>query len=156
MGYKVHCSSCGSINGAGNILKLMNRHIDELGRLRCIKCRSTDAYIPMVSELQEPGRVWRRFVKGVVRIPTSSPTYSPFVFLCADVAGGQVRAFHFNYYKDTRPLGGRLKQGHGPGGAPVLRRKELFHLLEQLGNLGAITPGNLRKVAKRIQRQGAG
>lgn len=38
----------------------------------------------------------------------------------------------FSYYKDTRPEGGRLKLGYGPGGPPVLDKDQVKRLIKEL------------------------
>jgi len=102
------------------------------------------------SPLQEKGEIWERWIKGIIRIKTDYETYSPYIFLTADTEDGQVNGIHFNYYKDTRSQGGRLKHGHGPGGASVLNKAELLVLLEKLILFGCISVAEIDGLLKRI------
>ncbi len=54
-----------------------------------------------------------------------------------------------NYYKDTRGSGGRLKHGHGPGGAPALAKDECLDLIEKLVANGFLRVSDLRRLASR-------
>ena len=80
----------------------------------------------------------------MVRITTDFETYCPYVFLTAQEKDGEVDGIHFNYYKDTRPGGGKLKHGHGPGGAPVFSKSELLQLLKKLITYGCFSSEDLR------------
>jgi microsomal dipeptidase-like Zn-dependent dipeptidase len=73
------------------------------------------------------------------------------VFLNSATPEGEVRGIHFNYFKDTRPQGGSLKHGHGPGGAPVVSKDELLSLIVDLSQHGVITAEDVEDVAQRIR-----
>ncbi len=116
MGYLLACAErgCGQKTWVGNIVNLIDGHTQESGWLRCAECGGR-AHIHRESDLQEGGK-WPRWIKGIIKIPTGVKTWAPYVFLLSDTESGPVSAVHFGYYKDTRPQGGRLKHGHGPGG----------------------------------------
>ena len=141
MGYTIQCRSvnCKKETWATNIVTLIKDHTDKDGKIKCLSCGSADAYIYQESKLQEKGEIWKRFVKGVIPITTDFETYTPYVFLTAQKEDGEIDGIHFNYYKDTRNEGGRLKHGHGPGGAPVFSKGELFQLLNKLIAYGCLT-----------------
>jgi hypothetical protein len=129
---------------------LIQEHTSEQGKMRCSRCGRASAYIKRESALQEKGEVWHRCIKGVIPITTEFPTYTPYVFLTAESETDKPSGIHFNYYKDTRP-GGRLKHGHGPGGAPVFSHAELLQLLVKLGRAGFIHAKDLEKTAREIR-----
>jgi len=99
--------------------------------------------------MQEKGEEYSRYILGVVRISTWEPTYSPYIFLNASEENGEADHIHFNYYKDTRSTGGSLKQGHGPGGAPVLGKKEMLDLIATLIKSGFLNKTELRECLDR-------
>jgi hypothetical protein len=139
MAYWFHCRECSSDTWTANIVDLFNNHTNASGRFVCSNCKSTDTYIYKRSELREPGEIWERWIKGAIRIDSESETYSPYVFLTADTEDGDITGLHFNYYKDLRPQGGRLKSGAGPGGGPVLGVEDIFHILRHIIEIGALT-----------------
>jgi hypothetical protein len=115
------------------------------------------AYVKRESALQEKGKVWRRRIRAVISITTDFPTYTPYVFLTAETETGEPSGVHFNYYKDTRRrAGGRLKHGHGPGGAPVFSRAELLQLLVKLGRARFIKAADLERAAHEIRATSVG
>lgn len=139
MAYRFHCRECDSDTWVKNIDELFKKHTDSSGRFICHKCKSTDTYIHKSNDLQEPGEIWERWIKGVIRINTEYPTYFPYVFLIADKEDGDINGWQCNYYKDLRSQGGRLKPGAGPGGSPVLAVEDLFHILRHLLEVGVLT-----------------
>lgn len=139
MGYPIKCKDCGRETWAPNIVDLIKDYTEKNGKIKCI-CGSTNASIYQESNLQEKGQTWKRWIKGNIPIKTDVETYRPYVFLTAQTEDGEVDGIHFNYYKDTRnEEGGRLKHGHGPGGAPVFSKDEFFQLLEKLVDYGCIS-----------------
>lgn len=52
--------------------------------------------------------------------------------------GSPVKHVWFSYYKDLRPSG-RLKLGYGPGGPPLLGKREVMILLRKLVDLQYVT-----------------
>lgn len=154
MAYKIECRDCGKVTTAGNIVWLLREyHTDNAGRIKCKECGSTNAHIHSRSKLQEEGQVWERYTQAVVRIETGVKTYSPYVFLNSAEPDGEVRDIHFNYYKDTSGQGGKLKHGHGPGGAPVLSKEMLLNLLVDLSEHDVITAEDVEDVARRIRKR---
>jgi len=142
MGYQIICTNpkCKQLTWANNIIDLIEKHTDERGRIKCTECGSANAHVFKESRLQEKGETWRRYIRGVITIKTEYKTYTPYIFLTSQTETGEIDGIHFNYYKDTRrKKGGRLKHGHGPGGAPVLTKDELFQLLKKLINYGCLT-----------------
>ena len=155
MAYEITCPRCRHSTWARNIVDLIEKHTNEAGRLVCETCKQPNAYIYRSSKLQEQGQTWDRWIKGVIRIETLVPTYSPYVFLTADGPQGsesEVNGIHFNYYKDTRADGGALKHGHGPGGAPVLSPGELLALVKALTASGIYSVNELKALVTESQR----
>lgn len=150
MGYLIQCfaEGCGETTWANNIVELINEHSTNTGMLRCTACGGFQAYIYKESALQEKGETWPRWIRGVIRIDTGIETYSPYVFLTAEGKDAAVSGIHFNYYKDTRPQGGKLKHGHGPGGAPVLDKKDFFQLIRKLIASGVISNDEIGQLAE--------
>lgn len=150
MGYSIKCTSCGQNTWAENIVNLINEHKEKNGKIKCTACGSSNASIYQESSLQEKGEIWERYIKGVIPIETEFETYTPYIFLTAQTENGEIDGIHFNYYKDTRKDGGKLKHGHGPGGAPVFSKDELFQLLEKLVSYGCLSKQDLAKFIERI------
>ena len=151
MSYDVQCRDCKKTTWAANIVDLLKDHTNQKGRFLCDQCRGTNTFIYRKSKLQEEGDVWHRWIKGVICIETGVTTYSPYIFLTADAEDGPITGLHFNYYKDTRPhKNGRLKHGHGPGGAPVLGNKDLFVIIEQLVSLGILSKDEVKTFANGL------
>ena len=94
--------------------------------------------------------MWTRWIKGV--IPIEKASYFPYVFLTADSEDGPVKGLHFHYYKDTRPTGGKLKHGHGPGGPPVLGVKDVFVIVKHLLNCGILNAEDVRREMEDLQK----
>lgn len=143
--YPIKCGSenCRKPTKAWDIVDLIENHTEKNGKIKCTECGSTNASILQESKLQERGENWKRYIKGVIRIKTDVETYHPYIFLTASEENGEIDGIHFNYYKDTRNEGGRLKHGHGPGGAPVFSKGELFQLLDKLNDYGCISKNDM-------------
>ena len=152
MAYKIQCRSCKKDTWAANIVDLLKEHTDPLGHFICANCDDTDTYIYRESTLQENGEVWERWIKGVIQIDSGIETYCPYVFLTADSEDGRPTGLHFHYYKDTRPQGGNLKHGHGPGGPPVLGINDMFTILEHLVAIRAVSADDIRDFANRLKK----
>jgi hypothetical protein len=152
MAYQIKCKSCGADTWAGNVVDLFTDCANSQGRFVCSKCKGVDTFIHRISALQEgPDEFWERWIKGVIRIDSGYATYSPYIFLTSDTEDGPITGLHFNYYKDTRSqAGGRLKHGHGPGGAPVLGTDDLFTILRHLVASGIISKGKIHEFANSL------
>lgn len=149
MGYLIKCSSCHQQTWAPNIINLIKEHTENSGKIKCIGCGSSNASVYRESKIQEKEEYWRRYIKGVIPIKTEFETYTPYIFLTAQAEDGEVNGIHFNYFKDTRNEGGgKLKHGHGPGGAPVFSKDELFQLLEKLIDYGFIKEDEISNLSK--------
>ena len=139
MAWEIRCldGNCTSPGWAANIVDLIQQRRDEAGWLLC-RCGGK-GYVKKAFDLQEKGEQWEPFVRGIVVLGDPGETYQPFVFL---VSHGEPtaapKAVWFSYYKDLRPEG-RLKLGHGPGGAPVLDAIDVVALCRRLIDLGCIT-----------------
>lgn len=134
-GYLIKCGSkkCGEQTWAANIVDLINEHTEKNGKIQCTACGGLKASVNRESVLQEKGETWSRYIQGVIPIKTGHETYTPYVLLTAQSENGQLDGIHFNYFKDTRnEEGGSLKHGHGPEGAPVFSKQELFQLFDKL------------------------
>lgn len=139
--YTIKCYSekCKKETWAANIIDLIDNYTVN-GKIKCGSCGSTNASIFQESKLQEKGEKWGRYIIGVIPIKTDWATYTPYVFLTAPTENGEINGIHFNYFKDTRNQeGGKLKHGHGPGGAPVLSKDEFFQLIEKLIDFGCLS-----------------
>jgi hypothetical protein len=159
MSYDIECEECEDYTYAKNIVDLIDNHTDENGFFVCEHCsKSKKTFIHKESEMQEKRgqkrRCWERWIKGVVKIDSGIKTFSPYVFYIADDKNAKPSEFrlHFNYYKDTRPQGGSLKHGHGPGGAPVLEQENLFFIIEYLIKIKALSINDLKKFIKRLEK----
>lgn len=117
---------------------LGNYRDQESGWFLC-KCNER-GYVRKEYPLQEEGEIWKPILKGAIRLGDEESTYQPFVFFVVynqhDVLGDIIDDVWFSYYKDTRPDGGRLKLGYGPGGPPVLGQESIGRLYEYLFGLG--------------------
>lgn len=150
MPYQIQCRTCQAATWADNVVTLLDDHTGPTGRFNCANCNGTDRYIYKSSELQEEGEVWKRWIKGVIRIHSGIPTYSPYIFLTADTEDGDINGLHVHYYKDTRPAGGRLKHGHGPGGPPVLGLNDLFTIIKHLVDAGILSKEAVEDFAAKL------
>jgi hypothetical protein len=147
MAYPIDCPTCGAKSRAKDIVDLIKRHCSERHMIRCLKCGSDEAGIPRTSALQERGQVWQRFVRGIVPVRTASETYSPYVSLLSREATGEIDMVQISYYKDVRRRGGKLKHGHGPGGTPVLSKKQLLGLVADLREVGVLSTAEIIQAA---------
>jgi hypothetical protein len=156
MAYPIDCADCKGQTWAANIVDLIQHHTSPRGSITCSLCGHDHAYIKRESTLQEEGEVWQRCIRAAIPITTDYPTYTPYVFLTAESESGEPSGVHFNYYKDTRSAGGRLKHGHGPGGAPLFSHAELLQLLLKLGGAGFISPEDLEGTARALREARVG
>ena len=118
MTWRIKCNSkCGKETWAGNIDELIKNHRDSDGWFLC-EC-GKHGHIEKSFDLQEPGETWEPYLRGIIPLGKRKDTYQPFVFLVSYKPNGPVNDIWFSYYKDTRPTGGRLKLGYGPGGPPA-------------------------------------
>ena len=107
MSYWVQCAACKDARKVSNIVDLIQQNTDPRGNLVCPKCAT--AYFSAKSALQETGNCLERCIKAVIPVETDFETNTPYVFLTAPSPTGAPRGVHFNYHKDTRASGGRLK-----------------------------------------------
>lgn len=122
--------------------------------------RNSHGYIKKSFDLQEPGKKWEPYLRGIISLGKSGDTYQPFVFLVSCSPDGIPNNVWFSYYKDTRTMGGRLKLGYGPGGPPVLGTEQILKLVSTMINrdcldqtkvlevIGASTSVNGRSAAR--------
>lgn len=144
MGWLIKCNSqCGKGTWAGNIDILIKSHRDKDGWFLC-QCGQR-GYIEKVFDLQEEGETWEPFLRGIIPLGIEKATYQPFVFLVSDEPNGPVNSVWFSYFKDTRPDGGRLKLGYGPGGPPVLNKEQILQMLRQMKSIGCLTQNEIDK-----------
>ena len=135
MGWSIRCcdKKCAKETRARNIVDLIENHCDKMGWFHCVTCKNA-GYVKKSFKLQEPGRKWEPYLKGIIRLSDDpGDTYQPFVFLVSYEPDGIPKDVWFSYYKDTRTLpGGKLKLGYGPGGPPVLKADKVEELVEKL------------------------
>jgi len=138
MGWLIKCNAkCGAETWAGNIDELIRNHRDNNGWFLC-RC-GKHGYIEKSFDLQETGETWKPYLRGIISLGAQGDTYQPFVFLVSYEPDGPVNDIWFSYYKDTRPAGGRLKFGYGPGGPPVLGKEQVLQMLRQLRSMGCLS-----------------
>ena len=137
MAWHIKCSNkeCEKTTTAGNIVYLINYHLDENGWILCGHC-GNKGYIEKHFDLQEEGETWDPYLRGIITLGNKDDVYQPFVFLVSDKPNAPIGAAWFSYYKDTRSSGGRLKMGYGPGGPPVLDVKTVAGLGDRMRSLG--------------------
>lgn len=136
MAWQLQCGSttCGRKTCVREIVSLISTYTDTEGWLRC-PCGHR-AYIAKSFTLQEPGRKWEPYLRGIVRLGVNGDTYQPFVFLVSHEApDGPISHAWFTYYKDCRPQG-KLKFGHGPGGPPIVPIGAVRQLVQRFDHLG--------------------
>ena len=133
MGWTIKCAdkSCGKVSQASNIVDLIKHHCDADGWFVCSHCKGK-GYIEKSFDLQEPGETWKPYLRGVIPLGTPGETYQPFVFLVSYSPTDVPCEVWFSYYKDTRPIGGRLKLGYGPGGPPVLEADQILQIIKAM------------------------
>src|SRR5580692_1464588 len=114
MGHTIICldENCSiKYTGAGNIVDLINDHLDESGWFKC-SC-GKKGYIEKRFDMQEGDEIWNPFLRGIISLGDGDEYYQPFVYLVSDTPSGEITSAWFAYYKDTRNLeGGRLKMGY--------------------------------------------
>lgn len=153
MTYQIQCRRCRTDTWAGNIADLIALHTDDRGRLVCAMCGASECYIHRISgvgekEFDEP---WNGYIKGVIQVAGRTGTYTPYVFLTADTADGEITEIRFSYYRDPGP-NGQVKGGPGPGGAPALTQTEFFKLLDRLRAFGIIKPSDVEVLGSHFRR----
>jgi hypothetical protein len=153
MSYDIKCRKCNRYTFSENIVDLIDNHTGKNGFFICEHCKSDDTFIYRESEAQE-GFLWKRWLKGIIRIDSGEETFSPYVFYLADEKNAKPTEYRlqFQYYKDDRPSGGKLKHGHGPGGGPVLEKDDLFFIFQNLIKIKALSIGDLKKFTNRLDK----
>jgi len=150
MGWSIKCSdaTCKANTYAGNIVDLVSSHCNKDGWFLC-KC-GKPGYVEKSFTLQEgDGEKWEPFLRGIVKLGRRGDIYQPFVFLVSDKPTGLANDMWFSYYKDMRhKKGGRLKLGYGPGGPPVLGKRDLLRLLHHLVDIGCVSAKNVLAAIK--------
>ncbi len=149
MGWWIKCNvNCGRQTWASNILELINDHRDESGWFIC-QC-GNHGHIEKKFDLQEPGETWEPYLRGIITLGVEAETYQPFVFLVSGEPTSAVNDIWFSYYKDTRPTGGRLKLGYGPGGPPVLGKEQILQILCSMRTMGCLSNAEIEKALKEV------
>ena len=153
MAYCIKCLSCGEETTVPNIVDLINKYTDRAfgddgGWLQCRHCKAL-GYVHQQSRTQEGDEDFTRCIKGVVRIKTSKKTFSPYVFFNSEEPSTEISHIHLCYYKDTRPNGGRLKHGHGPGGPPAYWSGMFEELLKKLVKARFLSNDDLIRIAEQ-------
>jgi len=152
MAYFLTCNRCKETTKAWEIVDLITEHTHDDGMLKCTKCDG-EAHVYQVSQTQDGGK-WERYIRAVIAFKTQfGDAYVPYVFLLSYTPNGKLQDVHFNYYKDLRASGGRLKHGHGPGGAPVFGKGGILRLLEHLAEHGILSPSELTALAGKVERK---
>jgi len=147
MGWLIKCNAeCGKETWARNIDKLIQNHRDQDGWFIC-KC-GQQGHIEKRFDLQEPGETWEPYLRGIITLGEDGDTYQPFVFLVSYEPNGPANDIWFSYYKDTRPTGGRLKLGYGPGGPPVLGKEQVLQMLRKMKSIGYLTQDEIDRELK--------
>lgn len=149
MGWLIKCTdpSCQKTSWAANIVDLIQNHVDSNGWFLC-KCGKFGC-IEKSYKLQEEGKTWEPFLKGIISLGDPKETYQPFVFLVSDKCDGEINDVWFSYYKDLRKFGGSLKFGYGPGGSPVLGKESLKELLTKLRAIKYLSQKDFEDILKK-------
>lgn len=153
MAYQIECRLCRTDTWVGSITDLIDLHTDERGRLVCAMCGATECYIHRITGLWEkaPDEAWDGYIKGIIRVPSKTSAYAPFVFLTAGSPDEEVTGIRFSYFRSSGS-NGRIADGPGPGGAPVFDQLDLFHLLDRLSAFGFIRPKDVEVLGARFRR----
>lgn len=139
MGWLIKCNAqCGKQTPVRDIVELIKYHRDEAGWFLCSSCRKR-GHIEKRFGLQERGKTWEPYLRGIIPLGADGDTYQPFVFLVSYKPDGLVDGIWFSYYKDLRSTGGKLKLGYGPGGPPVLDLDQVFTMLLQMQKMGCLS-----------------
>jgi len=133
MSFRLTCSNnkCRSSQKAKNIVDLISNYVGDDYFFKCPEC-SHDMHMAKSFNLQETGREWKPYLRGVVKLGIRGHSYQPFIFLCSREAATRISSCWFSYYKDLRSSGGRLKLGYGPGGPPNLQMKQIKKMVKVL------------------------
>ena len=133
------------------------KYFDENGWFQCSDCKSA-GYIQKSYKLQERDQKgkqeeWQPLLKGAIKLGEENDSYQPFIFLVSyEDPKRKPEDVWFCYYKDTRPNGGRLKLGYGPGGPPVLSINSVLSLIETMANRGLVNATTLRRLRDALTR----
>lgn len=132
----IHCRACQTDTEAANIAELIGEHTDEVGRFRCEACGATETFVERPSA--------ERWIRGVLPIATKTADagHSPFVFLTADRADGDVTGIEFKYY--------RHPNAPKAAGGPVLTQAQLLALVGQLARSGVVSAPEWRGFLKDL------
>ena len=147
MGWSIKCSDskCSEFTWAKNIYDLIQNHTVKDGWFICSEC-GKHGYIEKHFKLQEPGKTWHPYLKGIISLGDEGDTYQPFVFLVSYDPMDKPKDVWFSYYTDLRSSGGRLKLGYGPGGPPILNSSSIVYLLQRLIELKYISAKQIEKL----------
>ena len=147
MGWLIKCnSSSGNTTWAANIDELIRNYRDNNGWVLC-QC-GKHGHIEKRFDLQEPGETWEPYLRGIIPLGAENDNNQPFVFLVSYEQNAPVNDIWFSYYKDTRPTGGRIKLGYGPGGPPVLSKEQVLQLLKKMKSMGCLSQVDIDKALK--------
>ncbi len=146
MSWLIECANknCKQTTKAAEVVDLIKNHTNKQGYFLC-KCGQF-GYIKKDFALQEKGKNWEPFLRGVITLADSKDIYQPFVFMVSYTADGEITDVWFSYYKDLRSAKGKLKLGYGPGGPPVLDKKNFFRLINRMIEIGYISPNDFFKI----------
>ena len=123
---------------------------------QCPDCKK-EGYIQKSYKLQERDQKgkqeeWNPLLRGAIKLGEENDSYQPFIFLVSYKPKRKPEDVWFCYYKDTRPSGGRLKLGYGPGGPPVLSIEQVLSLIKTVANSRLIGATTLKKLRDGLNR----
>ncbi|WP_423907241.1 hypothetical protein [Candidatus Spongiihabitans sp.] len=130
MSYKIKCNDCGETTNGGNIVTLLNKHRHPDWLFKCGKCNVGKGCIKKTLNEQEGTKI-TVYLVGILKVGGHG-NFQPYAFLCAKSCTAEPHAVLFGYYKDLRTKGGKLKHGHGPGGAPMISFASLKRLVDEI------------------------
>lgn len=157
MAWNITCSNAECKGSqASNIVDLINNHRDQNGWFQCPRCQSR-GYIKKSFKLQERDKKgkhekWEPLLRGIIPLGTLGDTYQPFVFLVSYSPDEVPNDVWFSYYKDTRPMGRRLKLGYGPGGPPVLGTEQILKLVSDMIKRGCLDKTKVMEIAEAQEK----
>ena len=149
MAYWLTCSGgCGGecCSVARNIIDLLDHHVGSDGRFFCSQCGGPAFIGKKYRKPKGAEGAFEPILKGAFRtLPPEYDSYQPFVFLLGNAEDPEIESVWICHYTDLRSRGGNLRNGAGPGGAPVLDKSLLFSVLSNLIRVGYLSEEEVRE-----------
>lgn len=152
MSQTIQCRTCKAETTAESIADLISAHTNAMGRFPCGDCGGADTFIHRDKHPEWKGRA-ERWIRGIVPIETKTADagHSPFVFLTADAADGDVTGIEFKYYWTARPNGRGRKPGGRTDGGAALTQAQLLSLVKRLARIGIVSTKDWRGFLRDLE-----